>query len=200
MSDSRKLYSNWFLLAWFLALKNYPRVKGRENIPEGVMLICANHTASLDPMIIMTTMTRRRQIHFMAKAEWFEKPFIRRILSGIGMFPVKRGGRDIGAMKTALKYLHDGETVAIFPQGTRRDESDRGDGKAGAAMLAIRTGVPVLPVFIQSPKRRGFRRIDVVIGEPFIPETENGKPNQNDYRRVADEIMERIWALEKRIK
>ncbi|MBQ9979488.1 MAG: 1-acyl-sn-glycerol-3-phosphate acyltransferase [Oscillospiraceae bacterium] len=190
-----------YILVWiFTRAKNFPVYHGRENIPAADgMLICANHTVFLDPMLLMVALTRRRQAHFMAKAEWFENKLFKFVLNKMGMFPVKRGESDMKAVKTALGYLKNGENVAIFPQGTRSDDDERIEGKTGAAMFALRTGVPVLPVFIQSPRGRFLKRVHVVIGEPFVPECD-GKPTHDDYRRVADEIMEHIWELEEKVK
>ena len=84
------------------------------------------------------------------------------------------------------------ENFLIFPEGTRHAEI--GEGKTGAAMLAIRTGVPILPVYI-TPERKLFQRTKVYIGEPYMPFTEKRRANAEDYERVTEDIMEHIRAI-----
>ena len=73
-------------------------------------------------------------------------------------------------------------------------EGERLPGKTGAAMLAIRTGVPILPVYI-TPERKLFQRTKVYIGEPYMPFTEKRRANAEDYERVTEDIMEHIRAI-----
>ena len=88
--------------------------------------------------------------------------------------------------------LKGNEKLLIFPEGTRHAEI--GEGKTGAAMLAIRTGVPILPVYI-TPERKLFQRTKVYIGEPYMPFTEKRRANAEDYERVTEDIMEHIRAI-----
>ncbi len=94
---------------------------------------------------------------------------LRRVAAELAGFViwVRRGKSDVGAVKTALKALKGNEKLLIFPEGTRR-RRENGDAKTGAAMLAIRTGVPIVPVYI-TPERSLFPRTKVVIGEPYYP-------------------------------
>ena len=82
-----------------------PRVYGRENIPPGAAVVCANHTASSDPIFLAMGMTMKNQVHFMAKAELLGNPFQRLILKGLGAFAVHRGVSDIKAVKHAFTLL-----------------------------------------------------------------------------------------------
>ena len=96
-----------------------------------------------------------------------------------------------------MKYLREGEKVLIFPEGTRV-RSSRGDvsqPKAGAAMLAVRCGVPILPVYVPEHKR-WFRRTPVVIGEAFTPTVATRKGTQEEYEAITADLMARIRALE----
>lgn len=74
-------------------------------------------------------------------------PFIGWVLKHGGIFGVKRGKADVAAIKTAMKYLKDGELLLMFPEGTRHQDGEFGDAKTGAAMLALRTGVPIVPIY-----------------------------------------------------
>ena len=75
-----------------------------------------------------------------------------------------------------------------------RVHAEIGEGKTGAAMMAIRTGVPILPVYID-PERKAFRRTRVYIGEPYLPFPEKRRANAEDYEVVTEEIMNRIRAV-----
>ena len=98
----------------------------------------------------------------------------------------------VGAVKAALRALKGGEKLLIFPEGTRHDEI--GEGKTGAAMMAIRTGVPILPIYI-SPERKLFRPTRVYIGQPYQPFTEDRRANAEDYRAATEVMMDKIKAL-----
>ena len=93
-----------------------------------------------------------------------------------------------------MKLLKDGKYVLIFPEGTRVKENEEVDAKNGAAMLAARTGVPILPMYIPANKP-AFRRLTVVIGEPYKIVSETRRPTQEDYHRWACEIMDKIEEL-----
>ena len=112
-----------------------------------------------------------------------------------GIFGVKRGKADVAALKEAMRVLKGGERLLIFPEGTRVKEGEVSEAHTGAAMFSTRTGAPLVPVYIP-PKKRIFRKTTVVFGEPYHPEFEGRKPTPEDYRRIADDLMVRIRALE----
>ena len=167
----------------------------KSNFPTGGALLCANHTRMSDPLFIAYALGLKHPIHVMAKEEVMHWPIIGWILKKGGIFGVKRGQADIGAIKTAMKYLKGGELLLMFPEGTRHQDGDFGDAKTGAAMLALRTGVPIIPIYLPAEKKF-FRGNPVVFGEAYYPQTPDGrKPTQEDYRAVADDLMARIEAL-----
>lgn len=126
-------------------------------------------------------------------------PVLGWLLKKAGVFAVARGKSDVGAIKRALKCLKEGEKLLMFPEGTRSKDGDMGEGKTGAAMLALRTGVPIVPIYIPA-KKNWFCRTPVVFGEPFYPQAEGRKGNSEDYERIAAELMSRIAALEEQAK
>jgi len=191
----RLLYS----VIWpFFNLVHPGRVIGRENIPEGSALICANHTRNSDPFFIVFALTKRVKLKIMAKEEMTRWPIVGPILSKVDlMIWVKRGKADIGAVKAALKALKGEEKLLIFPEGTRSEEI--GEGKTGAAMMAIRAGVPIIPVYVPA-KKRWFRRTPIVIGEAYYPFVEERKPTLEDYRMVTKDLMQRIGKLEEKLR
>ena len=169
------------------------RVLGRGGEPDGGCLVCANHTSITDPVFVGIALDTRREIRFMAKVELFKNKLFAWFLRSLGAFPVRRGEADIGAIKCSLKTIKDGGRLMLFPEGTRGGD----EAKAGAGMLALRTGCPVLPIYV-SPKKRAFRRVWVVVGEPFFPAKTGASPAEAN-RAAAEEIMERVYALAEKI-
>lgn len=180
----------------FMVLATFWRptqVIGRENFPEGPAVICANHVHNSDPFYIVTSFPGREQVSIMAKEELRHWPVVGPVLHWFGfLIWVKRGKADMGAVKSAMKTLKDGGKLLIFPEGTRNQEM--GEGKNGAAMMAIRTKTPILPVHI-SGQRGLFTRVKVHIGEVYQPFTEDRKATTEDYQAATEVLMEKIRAL-----
>lgn len=193
MTKFEFMYSASKAIINFLTLLKPKHIIGAENVPEGGAVICANHVHASDPFYIIHSIPRRHKTWVMAKEEISRWPVVGPLLvwSEFIIF-VKRGKADIGAVKTALKALKGGEKLLIFPEGTRNDEL--GEGKTGAAMMAIRTGVPILPVHI-SADRRFFHPIKIRFGQPYMPFTEDRKANAEDYQVATDALMEKIRLL-----
>lgn len=169
------------------------KVYGRENIPKGSVVICSNHVHGNDPFYIVYSFPFWDKIRIMAKEEIRHMPVVGRLLDFLGIpIWVKRGQSDLGAMKLSMKTLKKGEKLLIFPEGTRHDEL--GEGKTGAALMAIRAKVPVLPVYI-APERKHFHRVKVYFGKPFMPFTQERKPTAEDYQKATEEIMAHIAAI-----
>ena len=172
----------------------YPlRIHHRERLPDGPMVICAPHSNLVDPILLMHMLTIRRFPRFLAKKELFSLPLVGPFLLRIGTIPVNRGKADIAPIRAALAVLKNKGIIGIFPEGTRVQEEHAAEAKTGAVMLASRTGVPILPVWMPR-KKRPFRKVDVVIGEPYtLPVLRGGA----EYRVYAEELMERIGLLQK---
>ena len=166
------------------------RIAGRQNIPPGGAILCCNHTAYFDPLFVICVC--KEFPYTMGKVELFNKKWKAAFFRWVRVFPVHRETADLRAIKTALDLLRAGNRLQIFPEGTRFKTEEN---KRGVAMLALKTGVPIVPVFITEGKKRLFRRIDVVIGAPYHPEIEGKKPGPDDYARVADQSMARVYAL-----
>jgi 1-acyl-sn-glycerol-3-phosphate acyltransferase len=170
------------------------KIIGRENIPDSAALVCANHSSYADPVLLVLAFTSKHPLHFMAKEELFQKPFLRWLLPKIESFPVRRGAADLSAIKQAMKYLKSGEKVMMFPEGKRVRGEVSAAAKSGAAMLAVRTKAPLLPVGLPA-KRRLFQRNTIVIGKPYHPELDGEKPSSEAYRIIADDLLLRMNAL-----
>lgn len=191
-----KWYTVIYSIVWFFFSIFHPiRAVGRENLPEqGGVLLCGNHTSASDPLCVVFAVGHRPQCRVMAKDELMRIPVLGFLLKKVGVIGVKRGKADVGAIKLCLKALKNGEKLLLFPEGTRVAEGAEASAHNGAAMMATRTGVPIVPIYIPR-KKKWFRRTSVVFGEPFTPEFEGRRPTPEDYARIAGEIMEKINTL-----
>jgi 1-acyl-sn-glycerol-3-phosphate acyltransferase len=196
----RRIYGIFWYIVWpFFNLVHPVRLVGRENIPQEGGLYCANHSGYADPLCLMFALGSRNQVRPMAKAELLRLPILGWFLKKVGVFGVERGKADVNAIKTAMRYLKSGENVLMFPEGTRiKDGVDKhgneGEAKAGAVMLASRTGAPLVPVYIPE-KKPWFRRVNVVVGQPYHPHLESRKGSTEEYQALADDLLGRIYAL-----
>lgn len=178
------------------------RVRGRENEPrrgDGSYLVICNHLTWRDPIFLCASL-RQQQPHFMAKKELFRIPVFNWMIRALGAYPVNRGGADVGAIRHTIRMLEDGKAVGMFPQGHRNNGVDPRTTKihAGAAMIALRAGVPILPVFIRVPdnRMRAFCRKEVIIGKPITPEEMHYDPEApGEYDRIMRMAFERVCAL-----
>lgn len=165
------------------------RVEGIHHLPaEGPALICANHLSLWDPPLIGSIVSR--PLRFMAKEELFRYPVLGWLLPRIGVFPVRRGTADRSAIRQALEVLRSGGMVALFPEGARRPRGNQAPAYPGVALLAIRSGAPVIPVGIEG-RFRLFHSIHVRFGEPIKPETWDVQMplRSADLHRITNDII-----------
>lgn len=152
------------------------RVRGRRKVPRsGPFVVAPSHRSLMD--IFFTGYITRRRIRFMAKQELFENRFLAWLFTALGGFPVERGTADRTALRAAQRVLEDGEPLAVFPEGTRRHGRDIVGLFDGAAYLASRVGVPIVPVGIGGSEQilasgRSLPRphkVAVVVGDRIQP-------------------------------
>jgi 1-acyl-sn-glycerol-3-phosphate acyltransferase len=155
------------------------RVVGRGNLPvAGPYLLAPVHRSYVD-WLIVARVTRRRRLRYIAKAEIWKSRFVGSLLEACGAFPVHRSGADREALDRCQAVLAAGEPLVMFPEGTRRTGPIVEDLREGVAYLALRAGVPVVPVGIGGSEQampRGSsiprpRKVEVVIGKPVWPPT-----------------------------
>ena len=140
-------------LKWLYRL----RAEGVENIPkEGGFVLAANHLSNLDPWPLGLPLFPKRYLRFMAKSELFWWPLGPLISSG-GAFKVRRGQRDVEAMRVAVDLINQGHVVVMFPHGTRQRKGlvkkYQPRSHTGAARIAIAAGAPLVPVAIAGTDR-----------------------------------------------
>ncbi|HHU23167.1 MAG TPA: 1-acyl-sn-glycerol-3-phosphate acyltransferase [Clostridiales bacterium] len=171
----------------------YPlKVTGRELVPEGAAIVCAPHSSYVDAVLLALALGKKHILRFMAKAELFSVPVIGWVMRKCGAFGVNRGSSDINAIRTAIKYLKNGEKIMIFPEGTRVASDDAVAAKSGAVRLASKLGVPIVPVYLPRNKKV-FSRVHIRIGEPFRIDAAD-KANTN-YSELAEKLMSKIYEL-----
>lgn len=188
-------YKLCYFILWIFMLFRYRiDVTGRENIPSEAVIACANHSSNYDPLFLGYAITSKRHVHFMAKAELFKYPFLGWVLRNAGSFPVERDKQDVNAIKTCLRYLKQGEIVALFPEGTRVMDENNTKAKVGAVVIAARAEVPILPVYIARDKRK-YKRIPVIVGKPYRVDLDKKTATAEDYKRETVKLMENINRL-----
>lgn len=183
------LYRFLKIICWPILFVIMPtRLKNRKNIKKGknYIFVC-NHTTNLDIVLLMQNIHRRQYV--LAKKELFSSKFKTWFLKKMHAVPIDRNNLDITAVKTCLGLLKKGETLTIFPEGTRNKESDDLQAvKNGTAMFAIKSGVEILPMKI-AKRPRLFRFNTLTFGEPFSLDEFAGQKLTKDVLDEASKII-----------
>ncbi len=174
----------WVIVRTYLFIFTRIKVEGRENIPQsGPVVFVGNHPSLWDPVYM--AITTKRVVHYMAKEELFHKAGLKQLVTALGAFPVKRGKIDRNSLRTAAKYLENGEVLGIFPEGTRSKNNQMRPFLPGAALFALRSGAPIVPFALKGTEKIFGGRIKIKIGKPLVyPEYYKGK--------IGEEILDRV--------
>ncbi|MBP9854551.1 MAG: 1-acyl-sn-glycerol-3-phosphate acyltransferase [Candidatus Omnitrophica bacterium] len=187
----------YVLMKLFDAIYFRTKFKGLENIPSAQAYILAcNHKSNLDPFIV--GICKRQRFSFLAKEELFKSKIADFLFRGMGAFPIKRDTSDFGALREALRRLKKGPLI-LFPEGTRGVGDRKKEPQPGVGFLAKKSGVPVIPVFIEGSDKgfpsgaKWFRfyPIKITFGPPIVFN------DQQDYHQIADTILEAIYSQSK---
>ncbi|MCG3205934.1 MAG: 1-acyl-sn-glycerol-3-phosphate acyltransferase [Elusimicrobia bacterium] len=177
----------FFKIIWRL------HISGEEHIPkQGAVIIAANHRSLADPPLVGVSM--KRMVHFIAKEELFRfRPF-GWLISNLNAHPLRRGGGDVRAFKTARKILGAGEVLILFPEGRRSKTEELQPAKPGVGMLAALSECPVVPTYI---KNSGFLKqlkpVSILFGSPLYFR------DHPDYQSMAEAVMREISVLKSRL-
>jgi len=171
-------------------------VTGREYIPKtGGLIVAANHFSLLDPPVLGAALPRK--VRFMAKEELFRNAAFGYIITRLGAFPVRRGAPDRTAIRTALNLLEKGELLGMFPEGTRSKTGRLGEAEPGLALLAHRSGVPVVPAAIKGTNElfgsKFLPQVIVRFGKPLAPPS--GRLDKETMDSYGRKVMAEIAAL-----
>ena len=194
-------YVSRLLMRLLLILLTRWRVRGRDNIPgEGPLLIVANHLNLADPPLLGVSLSRR--VVFMAKEELFRSRFSGYFVRSFGAFPVHRERMDREALRQAKRVLADGLALVMFPEATRSKNAQLQPAFPGSALIALRSGAPILPVGITGTEKiEGVAWIlhrpvlTVNIGHPFYLPSVNSRLTKVEMTELTDFIMGRIAEL-----
>ena len=187
------------LFIWFKIFYG-ARIEALENVPkEGPVIFCGNHRNYLDPPLMVATVGRH--IRFMAKEELRKNPFFAFLGVVFDGIYVKRDSKDVSALKTTLKALKNGESIALFPEGTRNGIEKGEKVKDGAAFFALRTGTIIIPVGISGGLKK-FEKVKIVYGKPIdLSKYNEMYKNKSTEKQALDEaskiIMDSIMELTK---
>lgn len=172
------------------------KAKGLEHIPKrGGFILASNHVSYLDPIAVGVAC--QRKLNYMAKEELFCNPLFSRLLSRIGVFPVKRDSADLSALKEAMRRVRIGGALVLFPEGSRRFDGASHEPYSGIGFLAAKLNVPVIPAFVKGtekalPAGAKFIRltnISVCFGKQISIE------RRMPYQDIAGHIMDNIRHL-----
>lgn len=200
----RRLELLWYrfaraLVVGFCRLYFRETVEGSANIPAtGGFVLAPVHRSFLDFALVAAATPRR--LRYMGKAELWKYRAGGRFLESLGAFPVHRGGADREALRRAIEVVQAGEALVLFPEGTRRFGPVVKDLFEGAAYVAARTGVPIVPVGIggsERAMRKGRRfprpvKVHLVVGPPIPPPPQKGAGSVS--RRAVHEATARLEA------
>ncbi len=185
------------LIIWLITKRE---VQGLANIPRrGPLILASNHLNLADPPVLTALVPRR--VIWMAKQELFDTPVIGLFYRLFGCIPVRRSEADLRALRRSERALRGGRVLGMFPEGTRTGKPGLRPAEPGTALLALRTGAPVLPVAVWGTE--GVKlpaafvkrtEVHVVFGQPFhLPRAE--RINKEQAEEGAEQIMRRIAAL-----
>lgn len=171
---------------------------GTEHLPKrGSFIIASNHVSNIDPFILGISCWRR--FSYVAKESLFKNKIGAFLLYKVGGFPIKRDSSDFRALRETLKRLKNGCPIVLFPEGTRKKESQEKRVQSGIGFIAQKSGVPVIPAYIRGSEKvlpPGARKLShhhvtVFLGAPLYFTADQ------TYLDIANQIMDKIEDLAK---
>ncbi|NLW47981.1 MAG: 1-acyl-sn-glycerol-3-phosphate acyltransferase [Firmicutes bacterium] len=192
-----------FLFSLFLKITCRYQVIGIHNFPSsGPALVVSNHISNWDPLIVGSAMPR--QINFIAKSELARIPLVGYLFKAWGVVPIKIGHSDREALSKSLTLLKNGKVMGIFIEGKRNlgNPEIMIKPQPGAAMLALKGAVPVVPVAVINTNRilRSLKRVKVIIGKPIDFSTKLDLKNLDRKEQYSQVSMELITTIQELVK
>ena len=190
----------YYVLGFIMRIIHPTTVEGLEKPPKSGVRLCPNHSSNWDPVLLGLRLPVNYRLHAMAKEELFKNPIRASIIRKLGGFPASRGNNDIQAVETAIQVLRAGDNLLIFPEGTVvRNGVGYVDGlpahaKSGVAMIGVRTGAKLIPVFMDGEKKL-FHRTRIIFGDPYEPVYTGRHGTSEEMQKIADDILAAAYAL-----
>ena len=185
------------------------KIIGRNDcIPEsGPFILVANHTSGADPLLV--GFLTKRWIHYLMAREYHETFGLHWYFNAMGAIPVNRDGNDLRATRTALRLLKEGKGIGLFPQGGIRsaEELEAAEAaKMGAAMFALWSGAPLIPVYIKGAPAFDSILLGIIcpsrsrlyVGEPIHFKDSGKKPGREQIQAAAEKILDGIRLLKEK--
>ena len=200
-----KPHNRFFVLVYYVVgllvrILHPVTIEGMEKLPKSGVLLCPNHSSNWDPVLLGLRLPINYRLHVMAKEELFRNPLLGWAIRKLGAFPVSRGENDITTVRTALQAIKDGDNLLIFPEGTTvRNGIGYIDGlpahaKAGVAMIGVRSGATLIPVFMDGEKKP-FHRTRIIFGDPYEPHYSGRRGTSEEMQKIADDLLKEAYAL-----
>lgn len=180
-------------------------VHGAERIPEGACVLAPNHASYLDPILLQCVLPRR--VVYLMTSDWYDRILLRPFFRFMGAVPIRENARsNRAALDRAIDALQQGLPVVIFPEGRVTTDGALGRFHAGVAQIAVRAGVPIVPVGIEGtfaalPKGKWFprpARVTVRIGTALdvpLSGTVDREERRQAFRALADRVKTAVAAL-----
>jgi 1-acyl-sn-glycerol-3-phosphate acyltransferase len=179
------------------------KVVGVENFPRtGAVIVCPNHSATLDPPMV-PAFVPRRDSWSMAKSEYFERALVTFLFRNYHAFPVVRHTADRAAIKRSFDLLKAGHVLIMYPEGTRVESGVLARPEPGAGFIAQKAACPVVAVGLTGTREclpKGARwprrtRVTITFGKPFIVATRRSDGTRVSHDEASDAIMTAIAEL-----
>lgn len=192
----------WMLVIPLTRLYTRMSINGREHIPEsGPFILAPIHRSYVDTPIAGCVTSRR--MRFMGKDSMWKIGWVGKLFSALGAFPIHRGSVDREAMKRSLAALEAGDGLVLFPEGERKSGPAVQPLLDGAIYLAVKAGVPIIPVGIGGseavmPKGAKFvypKKVHIEIGPPIMPPGDGGRVPRTEYTKVAEQLSDELQRL-----
>lgn len=193
-------YLNLAWVKFLLLLVTKREVIDRGNTPKrGPVIVVCNHLNNADSPILTAAVPRR--LYWLVKHEWMVTPVIGPMFRMAGMIPVRRFEADLHALRMCERALKKGWALGMFPEGTRSKTGGLQEGEPGSALLALRTGAPILPVVIWGTEKVRLPR-DIIgrtqayvrFGKPFSLQRKD-KISREDIAQGTATIMKALAEL-----
>lgn len=197
-----------YRIAWILLLsinKGFWRltIRGKENVPAtGPFVLAPVHRSFID--FSLTSSITKRRMRYMGKDSLWKVGLFGKLISALGAYPVHRGGADREALRRTIDVLQGGEPVVIFPEGTRQFGPKVENLFEGAAYVATKVGVPIVPVGIGGseqalPKGKKLPRpvkVAIVVGTPIVPPVPSeGRTSRRAVHELTLQLRDEIQRL-----